>query len=129
MELKDAQGPTANSAMNIQMKIPDGLKKENTTSGGAGLATMTRCAGDMLHVVLDYYNSHLIRYEASFTTLKEDVMRFMQWTIMLGILGANIHWQLTPNYYLAGVLAWFGAYSATLAVDKLATLLRGLGRG
>lgn len=48
--------------------------------------------------------------------------KIFQVLIFVGVLFANIHWELTPNGYLASFLGVILAFLATVAVSSLLTL-------
>lgn len=48
----------------------------------------------------------------------------LQMAILIGVLFSNIHWQWTPNNYLASALGIAAAWLVTVVVVKLADVLR-----
>lgn len=41
-------------------------------------------------------------------------MKLFQLIVMFAVLSANVHWQWTPNGYLAGLLALGAAWAVTI---------------
>lgn len=50
----------------------------------------------------------------------------LQSSIVFAVCAANIHWQITPNGYLAGLLGFIAALLATVGLNWLIELVRGL---
>lgn len=50
----------------------------------------------------------------------------IQVLIVVAVLFSNIHWQWTPNGYLAALIAGFAAYVVTIFPGQLLTLARKL---
>lgn len=56
-------------------------------------------------------------------------MKLFQIVVVGAVLFANIHWQITPNGYLASIAAFLAALFATLAVVGITDLARRVVRG
>ena len=50
----------------------------------------------------------------------------LQGLIMFAVIGSNIHWQWTPNPYVAGTLGAVAAFVTTALLGDLIGLLRRL---
>jgi hypothetical protein len=50
----------------------------------------------------------------------------LQSSIVFAVCAANIHWQITPNGYLPGVLGFLLALLATVGLSRLIEMVRGL---
>lgn len=50
----------------------------------------------------------------------------LQGSIMFAVVASNIHWQWTPNGYLASAIGAGLAFTLTAGLNKLAQLWRGL---
>jgi hypothetical protein len=44
--------------------------------------------------------------------------------IIFAVIASNIHWQWTPNGYLAALLGWIAALLVTVGLNGLGDLLR-----
>lgn len=48
-------------------------------------------------------------------------MKLLQLTIFVAVLFSNIHYEWTPNGYLASILAVGAAFVVTVVIDRLRT--------
>ena len=48
----------------------------------------------------------------------------IQSAIIFAVVGSNIHWQWTPNGYLAGLIGVVLAYGATVLLSYLTSLFK-----
>ena len=55
-------------------------------------------------------------------------MKLFQLLVVTAVLFANVHWQITPNGYLASIVAVMVAFGATCGVVGLIDLLGRAGR-
>lgn len=51
--------------------------------------------------------------------------KLIQYLIVSGMVMSNVHWQWTPNPYVAGLLGVGVAFVVTMVVVRLADALRG----
>lgn len=49
----------------------------------------------------------------------------LQGSIIFGVVASNIHWQWTPNGYVASAIGAGAAFLTTAAINKLTPLWRG----
>jgi hypothetical protein len=52
------------------------------------------------------------------------VRYLLQSVIIFAVVASNIHWQWTPNGYLAGILAFVAALLATVGLSYLIDMVR-----
>ena len=54
--------------------------------------------------------------------------KFFQYLIVCAVVMANVHWQWTPNPYVAGLMGIGLSFVVTVAVARLADALPGITR-